>query len=97
VTGNINFLPLPLESESGQLGRVLYDKRTLRGAVGKVVIYRRAGMGAGVNYLYRRDSLFNFPPVTNTANGRIEQLLSKSTRFALSQSKYSRYSERYES
>jgi len=48
VTGNINFLPLPLESESGQLGRVLYDKRTLRGAVGKVVIYRRAGMGGSV-------------------------------------------------
>jgi len=51
---------------------------------------------AGVNYLYRRDGLFNFPLVKSTGNDRIGQLLSKGTRFALGQSKYSRCSEIYE-
>jgi len=51
---------------------------------------------AGVNYLYRRDGLFNFLPVKNTGNRRIEQLFSNGKRFAFGQSKYSRCSERYE-
>jgi len=41
-------LPLPLESESRQLGLFLYNKRTLGEAAGNCVTYNRAGLGGFV-------------------------------------------------